>query len=173
MLIGVAALAVWELAGHPRTRAAVRRVLMLGLPFVVYGLWVGFIYIRLGTLPYGTSAARLGLPGVGLASAVRQAANPTSVLAGATAAALVTVVAVAIAHDDLLTWLTVGFAGFATLLGPAVWTTDGLVRTLLPLYALGGAAILGGCAQLVRRGAQVRRRPAGLGPLAGADVGRR
>lgn len=173
MLVGVAALAVWELTCHARTRAAVRRVLALGSPFVVYGLWVGFIDVRLGTLPYGTSAARLGLPGVGLANALRQGTDPTSVLAGATAAAVVTVVAVGVARDDVLTWVTVSFAGFATLLGPAVWTTDGLVRTLLPLYALGGAAILGGCAQLVRRRADVGGRRAALSSLAGADTGRR
>jgi len=46
----------------------------------------------------------------------------------------------------------VGFAAFATLLGPVVWTTDGLVRTLLPLYTLGGVAIAGGwVTQLARR----------------------
>jgi hypothetical protein len=173
MLVGVAALAVWELARHPRTRTAVRRVALLGVPLVVYGLWVGFIYLRLATLPYGTSAARLGLPGLGLANALRHGTDPTSVLAGAAAAALVTVLAVALARDDVLTWITVGFAGFATLLGPAVWTTDGLVRTLLPLYALGGAAILGGCAQLVRRRARVGPGGAVLGPLASADTGHR
>jgi len=59
-------------------------------------------------------------------------------------------VAVAVARDDPLTWIA-AFAAFATLLGSVVWTTDGLVRTLLPLYALGGAAILGGCAQIARR----------------------
>ena len=173
MLVGVTALAVWELARHPRTRTALRRLLVLGVPFVVYALWVGFIYLRLATLPYGTSAARLGLPGVGLANALRHATDPTSVLAGAAAAALVTVLAVALARDDVLTWVTAGFAGFATLLGPAVWTTDGLVRTLLPLYALGGAAILGGCASLVRRRAQVGRTGGAVRSLAGADTGRR
>jgi hypothetical protein len=173
MLVGVAGLAVWELARHPRTRAAVGRVLVLGVPFVVYGLWVGFIYLRLATLPYGSSAARLGLPGVGLASALGHGTDPTSVLAGATAAALVTVLAVAVARDDILTWITAGFAGFVALLGPAVWTTDGLVRTVLPLYALGGAAILGGCAHLARRRAQVGRGSTALGSLAGADMGRR
>ena len=69
--------------------------------------------------------------------------DPATVLAGALTAAIVTLGAVAWARDDPLTWVVVGFAGFATLLGPEVWTTDGLVRTLLPLYALGVVAGLG------------------------------
>jgi hypothetical protein len=137
---------------------------------------VGFVFFRLGALPYGTSsslgpasAARLGIPGTGLAGALRHGTNPTGVLAGATAAALVTVVAVAVARDDPLTWITVAFAGFGTLLSSVVWTTDGLVRTLLPLYALGGAAILGGCAQ-IRRRAETGAGAEPVGSLAGADV---
>ncbi len=152
MLVGVAALACWELAHDPRTRGSIRRLGQLVWPFAAYVLWVGVIDLRLGTLPYGTSAARLGLPGAGLASALAHGTDPTSVLAGAATAALVTIGAVTFARRDVLTWVTVGFAGFATLLGSVVWTTDGLVRTLLPLYALGGVAIAGGwVTQLARR----------------------
>ncbi len=144
MLVGVAALAVWELA-HPRRPASSRRhVRALTWPFVAYGSWVAVISLRLGTLPYGTSGGRLGLPGTGLASALGHGTDSATVLAGALTAAIVTLGAVAWARDDPLTWVVVGFAGFATLLGPEVWTTDGLVRTLLPLYALGVVAGAGG-----------------------------
>ncbi len=177
MLVGVVALAAWELTRRRRTGASCRRIAALAWPFGAYGLWIGFVYVRLGALPYGTSsslgpasAARLGIPGTGLASALRHGTNPTGVLAGATAAALVTVVAVVVARDDALTWITVAFAGFATLLGSVVWTTDGLVRTLLPLYALGGAAILGGCAQMARRRAATGSGSGSLRSLTGADV---
>ena len=80
MLVGVVALAAWELTRRPRTGASFRRVAALAWPFAAYGLWIGLVYVRLGALPYGTwsslgpaSAARLGTPGVGLADALRHA----------------------------------------------------------------------------------------------------
>ena len=86
MLVGVVALAAWELTRRPRTGASFRRVAALAWPFAAYGLWIGLVYVRLGALPYGTwsslgpaSAARLGTPGVGLADALRHGINPTGV----------------------------------------------------------------------------------------------
>jgi len=140
MLVGVAALAVWELAHQRGTGGSLRRVRALAWPFVAYGAWVAVVSLRLGVLPYGTSSGRLGLPGAGLTAALGHGTDPATVLAGAVTAGIVTLGAVAWARNDPLTWVAVGFAGFATLLGPEVWTTDGLVRTLLPLYALGVVA---------------------------------
>ncbi len=144
LLIGVAALALWELTHNPRTLRSLRHLSQLGLPVVAYGAWIAVLYLRLGTLPYQNSNARLGLPGLGLATTLVRSNDPTTILARALVAALLAIGAVALARHDVLTWITVGFAVFASLLGPDVWQGGGLLRTALPLYALGFVAVLGG-----------------------------
>jgi len=60
-------------------------------------------------------------------------------------AGAVCVVAARVAPRDVLTWVAVAYLGFAALLGENVWVTNsGFTRTLLPLYAVGLVAVLGG-----------------------------
>ncbi len=147
MLVGVAALVVWELAhrGDQGGRAGRRRLLPLGAPFAVYATWVAILRIQIGALPFGVANSRLTFPGVGLTHAMATVSDPLSLGVRAVAIVALCAAALLVARDDVLTGIAVAFLGFASLLGPAVWGTQASdVRTLLPLYLFTIAAVAGG-----------------------------
>src|SRR5262249_9126099 len=63
---------------------------------------------------------------------------------GVVAAVVICTTAIAWARRDPLTWITIGFGLFATTFSQEVWTHAGFARTLIPLYAMGFIATLGG-----------------------------
>jgi len=146
MLVGVAALGVWSLAGPlPAPGRRLRAVAPLAVPFGAYAAWVVLVTARTGRSPFGRSEGRLGAPGAGLLSAVQHAPTVGEILGLVALASAICVVAVRYAPRDVLTWVAVAYLGFAALLGDNVWMTNsGFTRTLLPLYTLGLVAVLGG-----------------------------
>ena len=141
MLVLVAALALWTLANR-EPRWSLRRVTPLAIPFVAYGLWSLVLLARLGALP-NDSGQRLGLPGVGLVDALGRGGDTSTLVLWIVVGAALTVAAVKVAPSDVLTWIAVAFAGFATVFGPNVWLANfGYLRTLLPLFACGLVAVV-------------------------------
>jgi hypothetical protein len=145
MLLAVAALGAWQflrLTGG--TTARLRRLWPLAIPFATYGGWVIVVRARVGSWPVAHSRDRLGWPVVGLARAFGRMQRPELHAVWLALAAVIVVAAVLVARSDPLTWITVAFALFALLLGPAVWLIHlAYTRTLLPLYVFGAIAVLG------------------------------
>lgn len=142
MLVGVAGLALWQLAHTGGALAArVRRVLPLAVPFLVMAAWDVVLRVRLGTWPTGSSETRLTLPGVGLLDSVTR--QPSAGLAlGVLAAAALCVAAVVLARADVLTWVVVAYGLFALTFSREVWVHAGFTRALLPLYAFGAVVVI-------------------------------
>ncbi len=146
MLVGVVAVAVWDLAGQrPGPPPRWRSVAPLLAPFAAYFAWIGLLTIRTGSSPFDRSHGRLGFPGVGLASSLDHATTVPDILGLVVLAGALCVVAVRFARRDVLTWVAVGYLLFGTLLGENVWVMNsGFSRSLLPLYTLGAVAAVGG-----------------------------
>lgn len=148
MLVGVAALAVWTFAGPSSRRASrPRDVAPLLGPFAAFAAWVAVLTARTGHSPFDRAQGRLGLPGRGLITSLGHAGTVVDVAVLVALAATIGIVAVRVAHRDVLTWVTVAYLLFGALLGEDVWMTNsGFTRSLLPLFTLGAVAILGGVA---------------------------
>lgn len=160
MLLAVAAWALFELVhatGDLRSR--VRQVLPFTAPFVCFAIWVLVLRARAGTWVWDQPHDRLTLPFVGLGDAFQPVSG--RIVIGVGVGVAVCAIALWTARDDVLTWIAVAFAGFATLLAGQVWTGAGYERTLLPLYAFGGVAALAG---LRRRTAATAPAPAAPSP---------
>jgi hypothetical protein len=146
MLVGVAALALWEL-WHARGAlgSRIRLVTRLAIPFAVYTAWICVVRLRLGNWPFNRSGERLGAPGTGLLDALGRAATPSTIGFWVVVAVVCTGAAVLRARGDVLTWIAVAYLGLATVLGPDVWLTiAGYQRTLVPLFLCAFVAALGG-----------------------------
>ncbi len=146
LLVGVVTLGAWECL-HTRRwgRGALRRAAPLLVPTGTYVVWILVLEIRVGTLPFDRSQGRVGLPGVGFITSLERGAAPVELLTWAAAAVVLCAAALTVAHGDILAWITAAYVVFASMLGESVWSTNsGYTRTLLPLYALGGVAVVGG-----------------------------
>jgi hypothetical protein len=149
MLLAVAALGLWSLAHliGPVTQR-VRATLPLLVPFATYLGWICFLRLRLGYWPFNRSGERLSLPGAGLAQALSGHADAGVISFWIAVGFALCAGTVALARDDVLTWIAVTFAAFALLLGEDVWLTNaGFQRALLPLFAFGAIATIGGVAR--------------------------
>ena len=146
LLVGVVMLGVWEvLQSRRRYDHTVRSAAPLLVPVGAYALWILALKIRVGSFPFDRSQGRLGLPGVGFVQSLERSAAPADLLTWVAAAALLCAAALAVAHQDVLAWITAGYLVFASTLGESVWLTNsGYTRTLLPLYAFGAVALIGG-----------------------------
>ena len=154
MLVGVAALALWEIVEHGGALAArIRRAAPFTLPIAAIATWDVFLRVRLGSWPTGSSETRLTLPGVGLLDSIADRPSPGLAL-GVLAAVALVIASVVLARHDPLTWISVAYAGFATTFSQEVWVHAGFTRALLPLYVLGSVAFLGAIAQRRRVEAQ-------------------
>ncbi len=82
MLVGVAALAVWTLAGPSAHRTTRRRdVAPLLVPFAAFTAWVALLTVRTGSSPFDRAHGRLGLPGAGLVASLGHAGTVVDVAA--------------------------------------------------------------------------------------------
>ena len=146
VLVAIAGLALWDLshqAGDLRRR--LRRVAPLAIPLGVYLGWICFLRLRLGNWPFFHSNERLSLPGVGLSKGLGVTQYPSAIVFWIVIGLALCVAAVRYARGDVLTWIAVAYAAFASMLGPDVWVTNmGFQRALLPLYVFGAIAVVGG-----------------------------
>jgi hypothetical protein len=134
MLLVVVVLALWSLVNET-PRWSVRRVVPLATPFAVYAAWATVLRVRLGYFP-NHSRDRLGLPTRGFFDALRVSTAPNVIALWVLLGLALTIVALVARRHDLLTWVMVAFAGFATLFGSDVWLANyGFVRALFPLFA--------------------------------------
>jgi hypothetical protein len=148
MIVGVAALALWELAhvdGPFVTRF--RRLLPFAIPVAVLAAWDTVLRLRLGAWPTGSSETRLTLPGVGILDSISRQPSPGLVL-GALVAIGLCVTAFMLARRDPLTWIVIAYGIFATTFSREVWVHAGFTRALLPLYVFGAIVTI---AELHRR----------------------
>lgn len=150
MLVGVAALVAWELAHRAGPIAGRVRVLLpLMSPFAAVAAWDGFLRLRLGTWPTGGgSEARLSAPGLGLVDSLFAGVSPGLVL-GVSLGVLLCGLALWRAPHDVLTWISVAYALFASTFSQEVWTHAGFTRALLPLYTCAFVAVVGARGQRV------------------------
>jgi hypothetical protein len=142
MLIGVAAVALWQLAAAGGGFAnRVRRALPLAVPVGAVAVWDVVIRLRLGAWPTGSSESRLTLPGIGLLdSFVHQPAAGLAV--GVLVAGGLGVTTLLLRRHDPLTWVTGGYGVFALTFSREVWVHAGFTRALLPLYVLGTVVVV-------------------------------
>jgi hypothetical protein len=143
MLVGVAALALWELVhvdGSFATR--IRRVLPFAVPVAALALWDTVIRLRLDAWPTGSSETRLTLPGIGLLDSLTH--QPSLGLALGVALAIgLCLSSLVLAPRDALTWIVIAYGLFATTFSREVWVHAGFTRALLPLYVFGAIATIG------------------------------
>jgi hypothetical protein len=110
---------------------------------LVYVFWVGVVRTRYGAWPEGAVADRVSLPFVGLADAAADW-QMTDVLCAATGVVLL-VMALVRGRRELPTFVAMGFAALATVLGPAVWADwRDWSRVLLPMFAFSAVMALPG-----------------------------
>jgi hypothetical protein len=143
MLVAVAAWALFELAhaaGDLRSRARV--VAPFAIPFAVFAAWVLVLRARVGTWAWEQPHDRTSAPFDGLLDAFEPVSGRITV--GVGVAVTLCALCLWVARGDVLTWITLAFAVFATTFAGQVWTGAGYERTLLPLYTLGGIAALAG-----------------------------
>jgi hypothetical protein len=164
-LVAVAAWALYELArarGDARTR--LRVVAPFAVPFAVFAGWVVLLRARVGTWTWEQPHDRTSAPFAGL----RDAFEPVSgrITVGVTVAVGLVALCIWLARHDVLTWIAVAFALFATTFAGQVWTGAGYERTLLPLYTLGGIAAL---AAVRQRAASETAVPSLGSPFAGTE----
>ena len=158
-LVAVAALALWDFF-HVRLElgARLRRVTPLAAPFVLYGVWISFLRLRLGNWPFHRSGQRLTLPGVGFLHALDVSKYPSQIMFWVVVGLSLSLIAVISSPRDVLTWIALAYLGFATLLGTDVWVTNaGFQRALLPLYVF--ATVAGLHAIDARRSARAELTP--------------
>jgi hypothetical protein len=141
MLVGVAALALWQLAAaHGAFVARVRRALPLAIPFAAVAAWDVVLRLRLHAWPTGSSESRLTLPGLGVLDSV--AHQPSAGLAlGVLLALGLCIASVVLARRDPLTWVVVAYGVFALTFSREVWVHAGFTRALLPLYVFGAVVV--------------------------------
>ncbi|MET0420436.1 MAG: hypothetical protein ABW073_01905 [Acidimicrobiia bacterium] len=143
MLVAVGAWALYEFvhASGP-FRARVRGAAPFTIPFVVFAAWVVFLRAHVGTWVWDQPHDRATAPLVG----VLDAFNPVSgrITIGVGIALALCGLCLWLARRDVLTWIAIAFALFATTFAGQVWTGAGYERTLLPLYVFGGIAALTG-----------------------------
>jgi hypothetical protein len=164
-LVAVAAWALYDLV-HTQggVRVRLRAVAPFAIPVAVFAGWVVLLRARVGTWTWEQPHDRAGAPFAGL----RHAFDPVSgrIALGVTVAVGLCALCLWLARRDVLTWIAVAFATFATTFAGQVWTGAGYERTLLPLYTLGGIAALTG----VRQRAASESAVASLAmPFAGTD----
>jgi hypothetical protein len=145
-LVAVAAWALFDLV-HTQggARARLRAVAPFVIPVAAFAGWVVLLRARVGTWTWEQPHDRAGAPFAGL----RDAFDPVSgrIALGVTVAIGLCALCLWSARRDVLTWIAVAFAAFATTFAGQVWTGAGYERTLLPLYVLGGIAALAGVRQ--------------------------
>jgi hypothetical protein len=146
MLVGVAALGLWELAHRAGPLLArVRHVLPLAIPLCVYVGWIAFLRIRLGNWPFNRSDQRLSIPGGGLADALRRIDDSGTIVFWVVVAMVLCGGLLLACRHDVLSWMAFAFALFGALLGSDVWLTNaGYQRALVPLFFFGSVALVGG-----------------------------
>ena len=157
MLVGVVALAAWDLVEHRSTPGSGwRRIAPLAWPFAWYAGWALLLRARVGALPTDAAGSRTGIPGEGLLRALQGGNEATTVLVGAALAIILCVAAVSFARHDVLTWITTAYLAFSCSLAPVVWATHaGFTRVLLPLYGFGLIVVTGAIHERRLRGATV------------------
>jgi hypothetical protein len=143
MLVGVAALAVWEWFEHRRDLAnGGRRIAPLAWPFAFYAGWALLLRARAGYLPFDSGQNRTGLPGDGLLHVLQSSRAATTVLVGVVLAVAICVAAITLARGDVLTWIATAYLAFSSTFAPTVWETNmAFTRVLLPLYGFGLIAV--------------------------------
>jgi hypothetical protein len=174
-MVAIVALAGWDVVAQSGPlRARIRRVATLAIPAGVYLVWIGFLRLRLGNWPFFNSGRRLSLPGVGLAQGLGITNELSATIFWIVVGLALTGAALLWARRDPLTWITVAYVAFATVLGPDVWMTSmGFERALLPLYVFGPIAILGGLARRSGDAEQRREEAPGVAPgRLGHELGR-
>jgi hypothetical protein len=157
MLVGVGALALWEL-GHVYggVRARTRAVAPFALPFLTYMAWAAILRARLGSWPTGRSEGRLELPFIGLLQSIGSKGS-SGLAVGVLVAIALCISSLALASRDRLTWIALAFAAFATTFSQEVWIHAGYSRSLVPLYVFGTIATVGG--YRVRATVRARQQP--------------
>jgi len=156
MLVGVAAIALWEMWEHrARITHGIRHAALLAIPFLVYGAWIVVVRLRLGNWPFNRSGERLGFPGAGLADGFGRADAPATVAFWVLVGVALVVTGLALARRDPLTWIATAFLALGAVLGPDVWITNaGYQRTLVPLFLCGAIAVIGGIGERRRLSAR-------------------
>ncbi len=145
-LVAIAAWALVELAGTRGDMGnRLRAVAPFTSPFAVFAGWIVLLRLRVGTWTWEQPHDRTSAPFAGL----RDAFDPVSgrITVGVLVAVGVCALGLWLARGDVLTWIALAFALFATTFAAQVWTGAGYERTLLPLYTLGGIAALAGVRQ--------------------------
>lgn len=148
MLVGVAALGVWQLAHAAGAMSdRLRRALPFAWPFAAVIAWDVVLRVRLGAWPTGGgSESRLAMPGVGLVESLAHDLSP-GLLLGVLLAVVLVGFAVTRAPHDPLTWVSAAYAIFAVTFSEEVWTHAGFTRALLPMYVCSVVAVLGALRQ--------------------------
>jgi hypothetical protein len=137
LLLVPAALGAWELMSG---RRSIRELWVLALPFAVWGSWLVWIRLRVGTWP--GSSGRIGLPFVGLFRSAPDW-NAANWLVFAMSVALVVAVAVT-RRRDLLGALALAHLTLMLIAGDDVWHAwENFGRPLLPMFAFGILALAG------------------------------
>jgi hypothetical protein len=127
-------------AGDVRARARV--VAPFAIPFAVFAAWVLVLRARIGTWTWEQPHDRTSTPFDGLLDAFDPVSGRITI--GVGIAVGLCALCLWLARSDVLTWIALAFAAFATTFAGQVWTGAGYERTLLPLYTLGGIAALAG-----------------------------
>ncbi|HEX5588380.1 MAG TPA: hypothetical protein VFZ17_13790, partial [Acidimicrobiia bacterium] len=173
MLLSIAAVALFELVhADGGLGRRFRQLLPFGWPFLAVLAWDTILRIRLGSWPVGGgSEARTSLPFVGLMESFANALSPGLVV-GVVVAVGVCVCALRYAPRDVLTWVSIAYALFATTFSEEVWVHAGFTRNLLPMFVSAFVATLGGLRQraVQRGGADARAGTRGLAPLLSTTV---
>jgi hypothetical protein len=165
MLVGVVALAAWELVERRRAVArAVRELAPLALPFAAYGAWVGLLRVRVGAVPSDAAGGRVAALGSGFVHALADPSARSMLVLAAALTVTVVGAALVVARRDVVTWVVVGYLLFASTFSTIVWTGHfGFTRVLLPLFGFGLVAVAGGYAG--RRDAPAGATVHGLGAV--------
>ncbi|HEY8218178.1 MAG TPA: hypothetical protein VIH82_13660 [Acidimicrobiia bacterium] len=144
LLVVPAVLLMTELISARRTAEwAWRRLIALAVPFALFGAWVLVLRFRLGAWPTRSSSNRLSLPLVGFGRALGEWSSPAMSAIGLTVMVVLLIGAVIGAPRDRATWIAIGFAAFATVLGHDVWVAwRSSGRALLPCAAFAFVAVV-------------------------------
>jgi hypothetical protein len=122
-------------------RRRLQSVLPLGLPFLVYGAWVGVVWLRLDALPSDAGDGRLSLPFAGLVDAA--AGWSPADLAFAAFLTVVGMLALVIGRRDPAGWVTGIFVLASFVFGSAVWArVEDFSRVLLPVAVFAVVALI-------------------------------
>jgi hypothetical protein len=147
MLVGVVGLAVWELAQFRAQPRRPSRAALLMVPCAYYAAWALILRLRTGAFPTEAGGARTGVPGAGIATALRTSSSADIIVIGCVLAVALCIAGWVLARRDPLTWIATAYLAFAPTMAPVVWEVHAAFsRVLFPLYAFAVIAAAGGLA---------------------------